>query len=76
MTKDTTDWRLIETAPAGEDVILYSPDADPEILVGHRFRVGDDEDWYPQHESYKNGMPFDVGFTHWMPLPEPPARRS
>lgn len=76
MKKFYRTWKTIDCAPVGEDVILFSPDGSPEILVGHRFGDGPDEDWYPQHEAYLKGRPFDIGFTHWMELPEHPSEPS
>ena len=67
-------WQPIETAPVGEDVALYSPDSDCPVVIGHLFKPGDD--WYPQHETTFHGGCFDIGFTHWQPLPEPPEPES
>lgn len=68
-------WQHIETAPAGEDVLLFVPDNEDKVIVAHRFNGDDDPNcWYPQHESQFRGDPYmEITPTHWMPLPDPPA---
>lgn len=64
------NWQPIETAPEGEDVIAFFPDANEECqrMIAHRL----DGDWYPQDASIGESID-DVQPTHWMPLPAPPA---
>ena len=64
-------WTPIYSAPVGEDVLCYSPDAAPEyrVMILHRFD-GEDE-WYAQDvDAQPNAI--DVAPTHWMPLPSAP----
>jgi hypothetical protein len=65
-----SDWQPIDTAPVGEDVLIHSPDAECEVYIAHRFEA--DDDWYPQHETVNDGAPYEIAFTHWMPLPDAP----
>jgi hypothetical protein len=57
-------WQPIETAPNLENVLLCKPSMAPAYAIGYRSSI--DGEW-------KVG-PFQPlsGFTHWMPLPEPP----
>jgi len=50
-------WQPIETAPKGQEILVYSP------LNGGFISV---EDW-GKYCKYNSPM-----WTHWMPLPEPP----
>ena len=83
-----SDWQPIETAPRnGTPVLLWSPSVIDEILgrpiplSGHwreressgghklngRWQVAE---WDPVCDKFQTCEP--LGFTHWMPLPEPP----
>lgn len=68
----TQDWRPIESAPEGVDVLAFFPDAAPEyaVMIVHRVD-GEGAAWYAQ-DADANPRPLDVEPTHWMPLPAPP----
>jgi hypothetical protein len=63
-------WHLATTAPVGEDVLVFCPDADTPVMICHRFE--DEDEWYEQNPSIPS--PLDVEVTHWMPLPTGPAQ--
>lgn len=69
----TADWQPIENAPSdGSWVLLYS-DKWPiwsYPMVGWRHRAGDEWE-FPAHPQWSSEMSWP---THWMPLPEPPAK--
>lgn len=73
------DWRPIETVPQGEHVLLYWPEGergnggmecatvyhgDPMSFWTHG-GPNSGLDWEPRNDEKP---------THWMPLPDPPAR--
>ena len=69
-------WQPIETAPKdGTDVLLYSPDAISDAMIGHWVDgfgpPGDGGAWWPDNDSAR--FPIDAWPTHWQPLPPPPA---
>lgn len=57
-----SEWQPIETAPAGEDVLLYWPSGAQ--------RVG----YFNGNGWLIDGMKFDFDCdpSYWMPLPDPP----
>lgn len=58
------EWQPIETAPKdGSPILLYS--SDDGCHQGYWFEGSDDTGWCT------DGL-FSNGWTHWMPLPEPP----
>ena len=69
MTEDTHGtWLPIDTAPANEPVLLYTPagyyadgDRTEVDFASHGWARGDINNF--SHHSYA---------THWMPLPKPP----
>jgi hypothetical protein len=69
-------WQPIETAPKGECVLLFSPDAADwySVCVGYAISDEDGVAWYSQEESV--GQPIDAQPSHWMPLPEPPEAKQ
>lgn len=68
-----TEWHDIASAPIGEDILLFVPQNDSVVVIGHKFSAEDgDNDWYPQHESQFKGGPYAAAPTHWAPLPSPP----
>ena len=62
-------WRPIETAPHGDDVLLYCPDRGDTNRS--RIEVG------PASQGWRNeavsNMSYHPWASHWMPLPPPPA---
>lgn len=57
-----SEWQPIETAPKGNKLLLYGPD-----FYGYVS--------YDIHEvdGFQNPTYWKLqGYTHWMPLPEPP----
>lgn len=73
-------WQPITTAPHGEDVLAFFPDAaeDTQIMICHFIKFDDDPsdegDWYEQNVD-RCPDPLPVQPTHWMPLPNVPARK-
>lgn len=67
-------WQPIESAPRGEAVLIYSPDAEyPSVMLAELNEFVGDPDpdrWYDRWNT--SGAPIDADPTHWMPLPEPP----
>lgn len=60
----TAQWNPIHTAPHGKRVLVYSAESlDCEVSEFHS------GSWTP-------GELFDGEFTHWMPLPAPPAKNG
>lgn len=72
------EWQPIETAPPdNSDVLLYSKSGD--MLVGHFMPGGHCVEDHPPIARgwyFWNGGMFDrlSEPTHWMPLPDPPAK--
>ena len=67
-----SEWKPIETAPKGEWVLLFEPDAEfGTVDMTHwiaKWRYSDwDEGWFDQDDALVVSNP-----THWMPLPAPP----
>lgn len=78
-----SEWQPIETAPENKDVLVVRGDINhdygvdrfewktrsEERLVSERGnrRIYETEEW--KEQEWLNGW----GWTHWMPLPEPPA---
>jgi hypothetical protein len=69
-------WQPIETAPHGDDVLVFCPDAsEPGIVVAALLTFDDGEggeafvDW---HDVWRE-TELDVEPTHWMPLPSRPG---
>lgn len=56
-------WQPIETAPEGEDILVYKPTS-PKYWVTQRYPNG----WLTDGDG--PGCPMD-NYTHWAPL-EPP----
>lgn len=56
-----TEWKTIESAPVGKEILLYEPDyvAGRDVLTA-RIVSGYWPTTYPRKA------------THWMPLPSPP----
>lgn len=63
------EWQSINTAPEGEDVIVFIPDAraDYQRMVCHLI----DGDWY-QQDVDQCPDPLELKPTCWMRLPEAP----
>ena len=60
------DWRPIESAPAGDFLLVYFGGGPPEVAR-----------WLVDRNYWQDtgGLDFAYGDlvpTHWMPLPEPP----
>ena len=61
-------WQSVETAPHGEDVLLYCPEygfASPAHVEVGPYSTGWRRDGY-------STMSYHARATHWRPLPEPP----
>lgn len=62
-----SEWQTIETAPKDGNEFLAL------VLDEHHIMVWDldEQDWFEANSQSIIGVP-----THWMPLPEPPARKG
>ena len=60
-------WRPIETAPQDSTMIMLG--AGPEVKEGSCPKIVTAQ-WV--NGNWWNGSTLYIGFTHWMPLPEPP----
>lgn len=63
-----SEWQPIETAPRDETTVLLAWKFGLGCALA--FWVADDESWVTQDAVRMKG---DTRFSHWMPLPEPPA---
>lgn len=65
------NWMPIETAPTGQDIIIYDKELLHPIVVGKGYDYGNDDGvcFYDCIDGY----PYNP--THWMPLPEPPINQ-
>lgn len=70
------DWQPIATAPPGEDILGFFPDADTPVMIVHSFDPDDGagREWYEQNADLCPDA-LIVEPTHWMPLPAPPKGR-
>lgn len=57
------EWQPIETAPKGEEVILYQPESGARYKLAPRIII----DYAPTSPRQS---------THWMPLPNPPEHNE
>lgn len=78
------NWQPIATAPRDlNDVLLFWPFQGNKVVIGARnYRVSHDGEaiiyensWWmnTDHDRFIEDA-YDPGPTHWMPLPDPPAR--
>lgn len=63
-------WQPIETAPHGEDVLLFCPDRG---CPTNRARIELGQASHGERGNGWSSMSFHSWATHWMPLPAPPA---
>jgi hypothetical protein len=74
---DPSRWRPIETAPNGEDILVFCPDAkEPQIVIAALLTFVDCKDETDTEDAWHDvwmETDLDVEPTHWMPLPEPPV---
>ncbi|MDC7243682.1 MAG: DUF551 domain-containing protein [Sphaerochaetaceae bacterium] len=63
-----TEWKTIDTAPKEEKDILVTDGEN--ISIGSYVAYKDA--FYPSHHDKSNNSWWNI--THWMPLPEPPAK--
>jgi len=71
-----SEWQTIETAPKdGTVVLLYTPGYGRWIGKCERaWRiVMSKSNPVKPHEKSHESSQFDIGPTHWLPLPEPPS---
>ncbi len=76
----TDEWQPIETAPKdGTDVLLFLPEAEPPIRIGHYLNgqliqdgevVSSLQYWCSYDGAVR--MRRKITPSHWMPLPPPP----
>ncbi len=57
-----SEWQPIETAPIGQEVLVYVPRRLGALYAGARLTG---TQWWSRNLG-------DLKPTHWMPLPEPP----
>jgi hypothetical protein len=75
-------WQPIETAPKDYDVLVWGKGLSQPIMAIYRdCTVPASSGWYYSygggrcpHPQLLSEYPMQFEFTHWMPLPEPPAR--
>lgn len=66
-----SDWKTIDSAPRGTNVIVYVPDYDSVTEAWFCEETG----LWPHDCAFnEDGEPCNVGLpTHWQPLPDPPS---
>lgn len=71
-------WQPIETAPSGVLVVVFWRNGEGEDM--HEFDYIEDECWMKHHDYHDHvvciggwGVSETPPYTHWMPLPPPPA---
>lgn len=61
-------WNLIETVTPGDRVIVFAPNADPQVFEAEAYPDGEYKD-----PVYNEWFSFDHNkATLWKPMPEPP----
>jgi hypothetical protein len=65
-------WQPITTAPKNTEVLIFDPDSEePQIWQAGLYEFEGDPE---KPEWVTNDNVFLTGATHWMPLPDKPAR--
>jgi hypothetical protein len=68
------EWRLIESAPKDEWIIVWMPTAGPEgrMHAACNRKIANGHSWVIGHQfGFDSESP-----THWQPLPSPPATKG
>jgi len=74
MTKQTSDWQPIETAPKDKPFLGYIPTH--EVPIQTVEMDCEDESWVTSYTSEMGWWWSLDKVTHWQPLPEPPKENK